>query len=304
MSGLITKMLMFVVLMVIGYVFARRGSAGEGFARALSSLVINVFMCATILNSVAATELSLSWAELGRVLLVVFAAIGLEYLLAALITRLLPIERRRRASFELLMAVPNNMFIALPVLDALFGPTAVFYCGLSNIPFNLFLYTYGMWRMRNGEAGEHFRLKDILSAPLIATIAAVVLFLTKLPLPQPLRELLSTMAGATMPMSMIVIGASLSTVSLLEAFKNWRLYLSSFFKLIMAPLLVWLVCGLITDDPILLASAALIAASPSGVMVSVLTIQHGGDYVFASEGVLHSTALSMLTIPVIAFLIA
>lgn len=303
MSGLIVKMFIFVFLMVVGYVFARKGHAGPEFTRAASSLVLNVFTCATILNSVLTAGLRLSWAELGRVLLVLCVTMLLLYLFAAGVTRLLPIEKAHRAQYELLLAVVNNMFIALPVLDELFGPVAVFYCGLSNIPFNLLLYTYGEWRMQQGEGVRGFQLKRLLSMPLIATLAALLIFVTELPVPGPVRELIGAMSGATMPLSMIVIGASLSTVSLLDAFRNWRFYLASVLKLLVAPLLVWLVCGLLTEDPVLLGTATVLAAAPSGIIVTVLSISHNGDAVFSSEGILHSTVLSMLTIPTLAWLL-
>lgn len=301
MSGLLTKMVIFVVLMAIGYAFAKSGAAGPDFSRALSSLVVNVFMCATIINSVLSIQMDLSWGEMGKVVLLLSLTLGLCYILSALITRLVPVEKGRKPYFELLMSVPNNMFIALPVLDQLLGPTAVFYCGLSNIPFNILLYTYGIWCITKNRGGEKLKLKSILSPPLIATLAGLALLALNLPLPQVLRELVSAMSGATMPLSMVVIGASLSTVSLLDAFKNWRLYMASLFKLVLFPLFILGVCGFLTDDPALLATATVIAASPSGVMVSVLATKYEGDAVFASEGVLQSTALSMLTIPVITF---
>ncbi len=303
MAGLLTKMVIFVALMCTGYLFARREDPSGGFTRAASSLVINVFMSATIINSVASAQLEASWGQLGQIMLVDCAAIGLGYLLAALAARLLPVEEKRRAGFELMMAVPNNMFIALPVLDQLYGPAAVFYCGLSNIPFNLVLYTYGMWRLKKGEGGERFRLRQMLSAPLISTLVAVVLFLTRLQVPALLQELLNTMSGATMPLSMIVIGASLSSVSLLDAFRRGRFYLSALVKLLLAPVLVWAVCGLLTADPVLRATGTLIAASPSGVIVTVLTVKNGGDAVFTSEGILHSTVLAMGTIPLLVYLL-
>ena len=49
MSALLTKMAIFVVLMVIGYFCAKLGAVGPGFAKDASKLVINVFMTATIL---------------------------------------------------------------------------------------------------------------------------------------------------------------------------------------------------------------------------------------------------------------
>lgn len=302
MSGLITKMVTFGVLMVIGYVFARRDASDGSFTKAASSLVINVFMSATIINSVLATGQDLGGGKIAEVLLVMCVTLGLSYLIAAVIARLLPIEKEHRAGFELLMAVPNNMFIALPVVEELFGPAAVFYCGLSNIPFNLLLYTYGIWRLQKGEGDGKFPIKEILgSAPLLATLVGLILFVTKLPVPQPVKDLVSTMAGATMPLSMIVIGASLSTVSLLDAFKNGRFYFTSFVKLIVSPIIVWFACGLLTDDLVLRATGAIIAASSSGIIVTVLTIKHNGDAIFTSEGILQSTVLAMLTIPMLVY---
>lgn len=299
MSGLITKMLIFVFLMVTGYVFARRDPSGGSFTKSASRLVIDVFMSATILNSVLTPGLEVTAGKLGEAMLVVCMSIGSGYLAAALLTALLPVEKSRKGALCLLMAVPNNMFIALPVLQQLYGPEAVFYCGLSNIPFNLLLYTYGVWRLRRGSGEAGFRFRDMWGAPLVCTLLAVLIFLSGVTVPAPLRELASTMAGATMPLSMIVIGASLSSVSLLDAFKNWRFCLSSAVKLLVMPLLAWLLCGLVTADPILLATGTLIAASPSGIIVTVLTIKYGGDAVFTSEAILHSTVLAMLSIPAV-----
>ncbi len=187
-------------------------------------------------------------------------------------------------------------------MEELFGSTAVFYCSLSCIPYNLLLYTYGVWRLKSGGEGGGIKLRDVLSVPLLATTVALLIFIFKPPVPAVLRELAGTMSGATMPLSMIVIGSSLGSVSLFAAFKDWRMYLVSFLRLAAAPFLVWLVCHFITADPVLLTTAVIIAASPCAVVVSVLTIQYGRNAIFTSEGILHSTVLSMLTIPVIVYI--
>jgi len=77
----------------------------------------------------------------------------------------------------------------------------------------------------------------------------------------------------------------------------------SFCRLIVAPLLTWLICSRLTTDPMLLATAVIIAASPSAVVVSVLTIKYEKNAIFTSQGILHSTALAMFTIPAIVYLI-
>ena len=301
-SVLIPKMIVFVVLMVIGYLCAKTNFAGREFTKDASKMVINVFMSATIINSVLVSDARLSGGELLQVMLVLCMCVGVCWVLAAISCRLVGLGDKAPL-FELLIAVMNNMFIALPVVDTLFGSQAVFYCSLSCIPFNILLYTFGIYRLQGGEGKGSVRLRDIFSVPLLATLAALVIFLLQPPVPPVLKELASTMSAATMPLSMIVIGSSLGSVSLLDAFKKGKLYLMCVLRLLLCPLLVWLLAGLMTDDLMLRVTATIIAAAPSGVVVSVLAIQYDRDAVFTSEGVLLSTVFSMLTIPLIVSVI-
>lgn len=301
-SVLIPKMIVFVVLMVIGYLCAKTNFAGREFTKDASKMVINVFMTATIINSVLVSDARLSGGELLQVMLVLCMSVGVCWVLAAISCRLVGLGDKAPL-FELLIAVMNNMFIALPVVETLFGSQAVFYCSLSCIPFNILLYTFGIYRLQGGEGKGSVRLRDIFSVPLLATLAALVIFLLQPPVPPVLKELASTMSAATMPLSMIVIGSSLGSVSLLDAFKKGKLYLMCVLRLLLCPLLVWLLAGLITDDLMLRVTATIIAAAPSGVVVSVLAIQYDRDAVFTSEGVLLSTVFSMLTIPLIVSVI-
>ena len=301
-SVLIPKMIVFVVLMVIGYLCAKTNFAGREFTKDASKMVINVFMTATIINSVLVSDACLSGGELLQVMLVLCMSMGVCWVLAAVSCRLMGLGEKAPL-FELLVAVMNNMFIALPVVETLFGSQAVFYCSLSCIPFNVLLYTFGIYRLQGGDRQGGVRLKDIFSVPLLATLVALAIFLLHPPVPPVVKELASCMSAATMPLSMIVIGSSLGTVSLLDAFKNGKLYVMSAIRLLLCPLLVWLLAGWMTDDLMLRTTATIIAAAPSGVVVSVLAIQYGRDAVFTSEGVLLSTVFSMLTIPLVVFLI-
>ena len=301
-SVLIPKMIVFVVLMVIGYLCAKTNFAGREFTKDASKMVINVFMSATIINSVLVSDARLSGGELLQVMLVLCMSVSVCWVLAAVSCRLVGLGDKAPL-FELLIAVMNNMFIALPVVETLFGSQAVFYCSLSCIPFNVLLYTFGIYRLQGGEGKGSVRLRDIFSVPLLATLVALVIFLLRPPVPPVVKELASTMSAATMPLSMIVIGSSLGSVSLLDAFRKGKLYLMCAIRLLLCPLLVWLLAGLITDDLMLRVTATIIAAAPSGVVVSVLAIQYDRDAVFTSEGVLLSTVFSMLTIPLIVSVI-
>ena len=303
-TALLNKMVVFLVLMVIGYLLARSGKLDRGAIKALSSLTLNVFLTGSILNSTLGANVELSWSELGTCFLVVWVMQLLGYLIAWLVTLPMPVDKEHKPLFELLMSMGNSMFVALPIVDALFPESrAVFYVSLSCLPFNVLLFTYGVWRLQSGRENARFRFRNIFSVPLLAALAALILFLVKPPLPQAVKGLISTLAGATTPLSMLVIGASLGTVSLLDAFKNGKLYVASAVRLLLIPVLTWLVLRLLTDDPVLLMTSTIVAASPAAVIITVMANQYDRDAVYTAEGTLQSTALSMLTIPLLVWLL-
>ena len=258
-------------------------------------------MTATILNSVITNPPQLSGGKLAEVMLACFVSVGFGYLLSALIVRLLPFNREKKPLMELLISVTNTMFIGVPVAEPVFGSQAVFYIALSCIPFNVLLYTYGVWRLKQGGERAKLNWRDMVSVPLIATLAALLIFALKIPVPGVVKELCGTLSPATVPMSMLVIGSSLGRVSLLDAFREKELYFVSLARLVLVPLLTLLVLKLVTADPVLLGAMVIIAGCPSAVMVTVLAIQYGRDAEYSSKGILLNTVLSMVTMPALVY---
>lgn len=298
MEALLQKFFVFIVLMLIGYVGARKNMLNPEFTRAASKLTLNVFMSATILNAVIVNPPTLSGKDLLYALFITFLVVLIGYLVGALVVRILPIQKERAPLFELLIGVMNSMFIGVPVAELLYGSQAVFYIALSNIFFNLFLYTYGVLRLNKGEQGG-LRLKNVLSVPLMATFVSVLIFMLRIPVPTAIRGLIGSAAGATMPLSMIVIGSSLGRVKLTDALRQGNLYLVALFRLLIVPGLTWLLFLFLPADPLLRAGMIIMSACPSGVVVSILAIQYGRDVEYSSEAILLDTALSMLTIPLV-----
>lgn len=301
-TQLLNTMIVFVVLMTIGYVGARKKIFGSEFTQASSKLVLNVFLTASVLNSVTGDQPNLSASQLWHVMLLTSLSIVLCYILGAIVIRIFSPGSDNSAIMELLTSVPNTMFVGLPVVQELFGSTAVLYIAMSCIPFNVLLYSYGVWRLKSskGGKGERIRIKDVITIPFIATIVSLFVFFFHVPMPGAAAKLINILAPATMPISMIVIGSTLGRVHLLDAFKEKRVYIVCLFRLIAAPLLAWFALSFLTSDPILLATCVIIAGCPSGVICTVMALQYGHNAELSSKGVLASTTLSMITLPVIA----
>ena len=306
-SPLFAKLLTFIALMLAGYAGARKNILCPGFAKSLSWLVMDVFLSCTILNSVTSGDLDISGAQLIKVILMLSLVMLISYALGALTSRILFKGRENTPVFELLISVMNNIFIGLPIAEALYGATAVLYCALSCIPYNLLLYSYGVWRLRSGKAigngSSAFKIKDVFTVPLFATLAALLIFIFNIQLPYILHELISTTASATMPASMIVIGATLGSIKIADGFKERYVYLISLMRLVIIPAAVWFVVGLLSTDAMLVATCTIIAACPSAVVVSILALQNDYDAAFSSNAVLVTTALSMISLPVWVYIL-
>ena len=146
MAGLVVleKMVMLVLLMVVGFLAAKGKWVDEAFGQKASFLVANVFIVATILASVVGMEPLFSGEELVLAVVAVFVLFAIGGILGWVCARLLPLTPGDRTAAWLSVFFMNNVFIGFPVVEALFGPSAVFCAALTGLPFNLLLFSLGV----------------------------------------------------------------------------------------------------------------------------------------------------------------
>lgn len=182
-APILQKMTVMVVLMLIGFLGKRLGITGPGFNKYANPVVINVFLLATILNSVIGTTDRVSGAVLAQYFGVMVLIFVIAMLLAEVTVRLLPVPEKARGVLWCLTAFMNNAFIGFPLAAAIYGEQGVFYAAISNIPFSIFFFTIGLLKLRGSDGGKQ-NLKQILSPALITTLLAAGLYLLKVPVSQ------------------------------------------------------------------------------------------------------------------------
>ena len=303
LSALFETSFVIVALMLVGFLGVRRGVLTKAFSRTASFLIVNVFIVGTIFQSVCSGGEGISPAELPHILLMVTLMNTLCYVLGRIALRLFARGAASGAPTELCVGVMNNLLIGLPILQSLYGPTAVLIAGLTSIPFNITLYTYGVWRLSEKTRGGALRLKDIFSPSVLATLAALVFFLFSLPVPGAVSRLMSACAGVTMPLSMVVIGVTMGSENLTAALRDRRVYAIALFRLVLAPLVTFLLLRLLTDNALLLKSCVVIAGCPTGIVVPILSLQYGHDASLPSNCVIVTTLLSLVTLPILLLLL-
>ena len=299
MSVLFEKMAMLVILLALGYLCARLKLVGPEFNKGLSKLVINFFLVGMILSSVINKEMELTGAEALTGFLMLALMMLICFAIAWISPGVLRIKDGDKGMYRMLVAFMNNGFMGFPIVAAIYGEGAVFFASLSNIPFNLLLYSAGVMLLREGSEGEKFKLRNAINAPLVATLIATVILVLKIPVPAIIDDTVDTISSATVPLSMMCIGLSLGSVSLKDAFVHPRLYGLSFVRLVVCPLIVWFVMSFFITNPVILGTIVILSACPSAVICSILGIENGRDGIESSEAVFLCTVLSMITIPLL-----
>ena len=296
-------------LLVLGYVLFRCHVLDAKANKAISALIVNATSPALVLGSLAATGAT----SRGEVLKLGFFGIGLYILLpimAYLTVRLFRVDLKKRGTVQLLLIFGNTGFMAIPVLQTLYGDVAVFYCNILNLPFNLMIFTYGVYLLQfsgrsKEETGEGFSLKGpalrkmLLTPGIICSVLALILYFANLQLPKVLSETFLFIGNVTPPLSMLVIGSVLAEYPLKSMFSDLKVNLILVLKLLLFPVLILVLSRLIFSDPVVVGIATLTFAMPCASMCVMLSKEHGGNSQTASSGVVFTTLLSLLTIPIV-----
>ncbi|MFR1104443.1 MAG: AEC family transporter, partial [Acutalibacteraceae bacterium] len=105
------------------------------------------------------------------------------------------------------------------------------------------------------------------------------------------------------PLAMIVVGGYIAQVKLRAFVSDLAVYRMAALRLVVLPLLYLAVVWLARPNDTLLMSTAIQGATPVAANCVLFAVQYGSDAELASKSVAVTTALSVITIPLIAVLV-
>lgn len=111
---------------------------------------------------------------------------------------------------------------------------------------------------------------------------------------------LDTIAGLSSPLGIILLGGYLARSHFKEVFFSWRNYWVISHRLIITPVLGFIILWLLPiDDPTILLTLAIVNCTPTAVNTAVFSQIYGGDYAYGARLVILSSIFSMLTVPIL-----
>lgn len=294
--NVINQIIMLTLMMIVGIILRKINIITDEVNKGLSGILMTVALPSTILYSFNA---KFSPNVLKNAIMILFYSIIIHIMLIIL-SKLayFKFEDSKKKVFTFATVFSNCGFVGYPVIQGIYGSIGVLYTSIFTIPFNILMFSYGVL-IFTGKSDLKSIRKKLINMPTICIFLGIIIFLFSIKLPSPLLSTLNSMGAMTTPISMIIVGAMLADVKLKDVFRGFNIYYFNFIKLILAPVLAFVVLMLLGADKTILRICVILVAMPTASLLGVFAEQYNGDKVTASKSVFLATVFSMVTIPVI-----
>lgn len=289
-------------LLIIGYYFSKKDYFNSDTNTRLSKVIVQFTAPALIISSVLNIE-PVNKTDVIKIVGIGIIIYLLLPLISYLIIKIIKVEKSKEGIYQMLLIFSNCSFMSYPIVQAFYGDSAIFYNTLLHMPFNIAIFTYGEYLLSKGEGKVNIKLKDILSPGLVAAVTAAIIYFAEIKIPSFIGVTFSFLGGITTPLSMLVLGSVLGGYSIKEMFSEKKLYIVTLLKLIVMPVIVYIIFKRIFTDPVIIGVATLTMGMPAASMCVMLSIKYEGQVKTASIGVFLMTILSLISIPALYILL-
>ena len=293
-------------LVAVGYVAGKLGFLGGDFDRQLSRLVINITCPALILSSAMTGELP----DRNYIFPLLLISV-ITYVVLAVVAFLLPRYLTKRKDDEgavgFALMFGNVGFMGYPVVASIFGHEAVFYAAVLNVVNTFAVFTVGTILITGSSevGGERFQKKVLYSTPMLSAYLTMLIVALQIDnIPGFISQPLTMLGNITVPAALLIIGSSMSQLSLRTMLGNRTVYMTTALRLALLPLGVHYLMTALGFSPFVVGINTVVIAMPVATYGTILCLKYEKDTTMMTEVTFITTLLSMLTIPAItAFLL-
>lgn len=290
------------LMIFMGYLIVKTGLVRDDDSKVLSKIILYLIVPCVIINAFQVDYTT----DTVKGLLIAFAAsVMTQVILLVVISvagKLLHLNEVEVAS----VYYSNSGNLIVPIVTFILGQEWVLYgCVFMSVQL-VFLWTHCK-KIISREASYDWK-KIILNINMISIFIGVVLFFTKIRLPEIIGNTLASVGTMIGPASMIVTGMLFAGMNLKHIFANKRVYFITFLRLIAVPLIALVLIKLSNlasfsaDGNKIMLIVFLAIITPSASTVTQMCQVYGNDSKYASAINVMTTLLSIITMPVMVML--
>ncbi|MDD3244280.1 MAG: AEC family transporter [Eubacteriales bacterium] len=287
----IKQVIILVLIMGVGFLAARIKIINADTRSRLSELLLLICTPMQVLVSFQMDYTAELAVQLGVLAVIGTVAFGMAAGMGALLWRKKEDSRRRVLWFATMCS--NCGFMGIPVLKGVFGDVGVMYASIFVLIFTVYNWTLGVYIM--GVKGSSWK-NIVLQPGLLACVAGVALFFTRVRLPDVLNQVLESVGNMTTPLAMIVIGSLIAEMDMKGMFGDGDVWWAMLVRLIVLPGLTCLVLKLLGLPHTLVKASVLIMGMPIATNTVLFATRYDRAPHLAGSLVVSSTIFSMGTL--------
>lgn len=200
----------------------------------------------------------------------------------------------------------NSGNLIVPIVMFILGKEWVLYgCVFMSVQL-VFIWTHCK-KIISRESTYDWR-KIVLNINMISIAIGIVLFLTRIHLPEDINSTLSAVGGMIGPASMIVTGMLFAGMDFKQIFASKRVYFVTFLRLIVVPAIALVLikfsylASLSSNGPKIMLIVFLAIITPSASTVTQMCQVYENDSQYASAINVVTTLLAIITMPLMVML--
>lgn len=286
------------MLILIGFVAQKKFNMD---VRTFAKINMYIFVPAIIFKNIYKTEVT--WQLFGTILLYLLIIFIGMFFLGMAIARLLNYPRGIRNAFTNSILFFNAGNYGLPVAEIAFqsNPLAttaqIFIMVIQTILMN----SFGVFQSAAGRSENRKALKNAIMMPaMYVLILVVIIKILNIEIPVFLMTPVENLSKGFIPVALLTLGVQLSEVKISKRIKD--ILISSFIRLLLAPVIGFMIVNLMGVEGILAKVLILGVATPTAVNIAVIAREFDNEPEYASQIVFVSTLLSVITIPLLILL--
>ena len=294
--------------MLVGFICVKTGYITEEQKNGLSRIIVRVTLPILVVTSLTSIDFDREkLINSIHVLLISILVIAMLYLIGAAISRVGKIEGRKAPMYRCMMCFGNVVFMAFPLIQALYGAEGLLYAAIYELANDMFLWTVGVYTLGKTNEGSvkvpvKDRLKKLLNPGTIAFTVAFIMMAFGFKFTGIAADVMSGIGGTTTYLSMLFIGGTLASVDFRHIYKRLGLFVLTAVKMIIVPVILILILRVFKLSDTAQAVIILQAAMPTSTVVVMLGMEYGADVPYCAEGVFVTHILGLATLPLCFYL--
>ena len=295
-------------MMAVGFICVKSGYISGEVKNALSKIIVRVTLPLLIVNALTNIELTPARAKNAALVAVLaLAVVAVMYAVGALTARLWRLELPAAVIHRCMMAFGNVAFLGYPLIRAIFGDEGFFYAAVYEFVNDIFVWTFVVCKLNSigadGKIPLKTQIKNAVNPCTIAFFVSFALMLLKIRPTGLALGLTEGIGSMTTPLSMIFIGGTLAEVRLGGLQRLGSFSAVVLIKMLAAPMLLALLTRALPLSEVARGAFILQVGMPSQTILSVLTLEYGGDSIYTSEGILITTLAALITLPAVYYVL-